>query len=260
MPFEFDAAKYKKASTHQKEWGRKLISELNLTGNERILDLGCGDGGITAQLAKLVPDGLVIGIDASRSMIDSAGKTHKAQNVKFDLMDINEIGFEGEFDIVISNATLHWVKDHNKLLSNVYRALKVDGIVRFNFAADGNCSTFFKVVREIMAEKKYSGYFNQFDWPWYIPTIEQYENLLEMSKFREAKVWGENADRFFPDRDTMTGWIDQPSLVPFLKHIDGPDKKAFRDVVVERMVKVTIQDDGRCFETFRRINVFARKY
>ena len=194
MTFEFDAEKYKKASTHQKEWGKKLISEINLKGRERILDLGCGDGGITAELAELVPDGLVVGIDASRSMIDSAEKTHKAQNLRFDLMDINKIDFENEFDVVFSNATLHWIKNHNKLLSNVCNALKAGGIVRFNFAGDGNCSTFYKVVCETMAEKKYAGYFNNFDWPWYMPTIEGYEKLLMESKFKETRVWGDGVD------------------------------------------------------------------
>ncbi len=149
MPFEFDAEKYKRASAHQKEWGQKLISELNLAGNERILDLGSGDGGITALLGELVPDGLVVGIDASLSMIDSAGKTHKSRNLKFVLMDINKIDFVNEFDIVISNATLHWIKNHYKLLRNVYRVLKDNGIVRFNFAGDGNCSHFFKVIRQV---------------------------------------------------------------------------------------------------------------
>ncbi|MCK5564984.1 MAG: methyltransferase domain-containing protein [Planctomycetes bacterium] len=258
MPFEFDAEKYKKASTHQKEWGRKLISQLQLKGDEKILDLGCGDGGITAQLAPLVPDGLVIGIDASHKMIDSADKTHKGQNLRFDRIDINEIDFENEFDVVISNATLHWIKDHNKLLSNVSRALKNNGTARFNFAADGNCSTFYKVVRQIMSQKKYTAYFDRFDWPWYMPTIQEYEKLLANAKFTESKVWGHNADRYFPDKDVMIGWIDQPSLVPFLKCIDDTDKQPFRNAVVDQMVKETIQDDGTCFETFRRINVFAK--
>ncbi|MHC5061222.1 MAG: class I SAM-dependent methyltransferase [Planctomycetota bacterium] len=56
MTFEFDSEKYKEASGHQKEWGAKLISELSLKGGERILDLGCGDGTLTAELARLVPD------------------------------------------------------------------------------------------------------------------------------------------------------------------------------------------------------------
>ena len=165
MAFEFDAEKYKKASAHQKQWGKKLIEELDLEGSERVLDLGCGDGDITAQLAELVPNGLVIGIDASQSMIESAQKNYKAENMRFDLMDINDIDFEDEFDVVFSNATLHWVKDHRKMLANVFKSLKSKGIARFSFAGDSNCSHFFKVIKEVMAEKEYSGYFKNFDWP-----------------------------------------------------------------------------------------------
>ena len=259
MTFDFDAEKYKRASTHQKEWGKKLIAELNLKGDERILDLGCGDGTITTQLAELVPNGLVVGIDASQSMIDSARKNYKAENMRFDLMDINTIDFEDEFDVVFSNATLHWIKDHNKLLANVYKSLKVEGILRFNFAADGNCSHFFKVIRQVMAEKRYAEYFGDFDWPWYMPNIDEYEKLLKKSKFKETRVWGKNADRYFANTEAMIRWVDQPSIVPFLKCVDNAYKQPFRNAVVERIVKETIQNDGRCFETFRRINVFAKK-
>lgn len=259
MAFEFDGEKYARASAHQKEWGKKLISEFTLTGDERILDLGCGDGGITAQLAELVPDGLTVGIDASQSMIESAQENYKAENMRFDLMDINTIDFEDEFDVVFSNAALHWVKDHNRLLTNVHKSLKSEGMLRFNFAGDGNCSHFFRVIRQVMAEKEYSGYFNGFDWPWYMPSVDEYEKILKGCKFKEAKVWGENADRYFANTEAMIKWIDQPSIVPFLKCIDGPDKHDFRDKVVERMTEETIQEDGTCFETFRRINVFAKK-
>jgi trans-aconitate 2-methyltransferase len=259
MTFEFDAEKYKKASLHQKEWGKKLISKLSLKGNEKILDLGCGDGVITAQLAELVPDGLVIGIDASGAMVELAQKTHKIKNIRFILMDINTINFADEFDVVFSNATLHWIKDHKRLLKKAFKGLKAGGIIRFNFAADGNCSTFIRVVREVMLKEKYMGYFNQFDWPWYMPTIDEYRKLLEQFSFKEARVWGENADRSFQNKDEMIGWVEQPSLVPFLKYVADADKQSFRNAVVERMVEETLQADGACFETFRRINVFAKK-
>ena len=131
--------------------------------------------------------------------------------------------------------------------------------MRFNFAADGNCSHFFKVIKQLMAEEKYVEYFSGFDWPWYMPALDEYKKIVTQSGFTEVKVWGENADRYFSDAETMTRWIDQPSLVPFLKCVDDADKRTFRDIVVKRMVEETIQPDGRCFETFRRINVFGRR-
>jgi trans-aconitate 2-methyltransferase len=70
---------------------------------------------------------------------------------------------------------------------------------------------------------------------------------------------GGNADRFFPDAEAMIKWVEQPSLVPFLAGISEPDRESFRDFVVARMVDETQQKDGRCFETFRRINLFAGK-
>ena len=132
MTHEFDGKKYEKVSAHQKEWGAKLISELSLKGNERVLDLGCGDGVNTALIAELLPDGEVIGIDASKGMIAAAMHKEKA-HLRFILMDIDEIAFENEFDVVYSNATLHWVKDHHRLLRNVCKALRTGGVVRFNF-------------------------------------------------------------------------------------------------------------------------------
>ncbi len=258
MPYEFDAGKYEKASTHQKEWGHKLIGELDLQGTESVLDLGCGDGSLTGRIAELVPRGEVVGIDASRGMIDVA-RGKEQGNLRFLMEDISRLDFSERFDIVFSNATLHWVKDHKSLLANVRRALRAGGRLRFNFAGDGNCSSFFKVIREAMAQWEFARHFTRFEWPWYMPPLEGYRTLAESSGFSEVQVWGENADRYFPDADTMIRWIDQPSLVPFLKYMDDPDKKPFRDFVIRRMIEETKQQDGRCFETFRRINLSARK-
>lgn len=258
MPHEFDGKKYEKASTHQKEWGAKLIAELGLQGTERVLDLGCGDGALTAKIAALLPHGEALGIDASQGMIDVA-KQKQAGNLQFRLMDINALDFADEFDVVFSNATLHWVKDHPRLLQNVRHALRAGGILRFDFAGDGNCSHFFTVVREAIALDQFLPYFSDFQWPWYMPSVSQYESIVAQSGFREVRVWGENADRFFPDTEAMIRWIDQPSLVPFLARVAVQDKAPFREFVVGRMIEETKQPDGTCFETFRRVNVLARK-
>ena len=258
MTHEFDGKKYEKASTHQKEWGAKLIAELHLDGTEHVLDLGCGDGTLTVQVAELAAEGNVVGIDASQGMIDAA-RPKEQKNLSFRKMDINELDFIERFDIVFSNATLHWVKDHKRLLQNVHRALRAGGRLRFNFAGDGNCSHFFKVIREAMALDRFAACFTEFEWPWYMPALDEYQRLVESSGLHDARVWGENADRYFPDEKTIIQWIDQPSLVPFLAHVSDRDKDAFRQFVVGRMIEETKQDDSRCFETFRRINVSARK-
>ena len=92
-----------------------------------------------------------------------------------------------------------------------------------------------------------------------MPDIEEYRLLAEQSLFSEIKVWGENADRSFPDAEAMTKWIDQPSIVPFLKCVDDIDKKEFRNTVVKQMIKQTSQPYSTYFETFRRINLLAKK-
>lgn len=258
MTHEFDGRKYEQASAHQREWGAKLIAELGLRGDEAVLDLGCGDGGLTERIADLVPDGEVLGIDASRGMIETAGPRSRA-NLSFLLMDIDEIDFDDRFDLVFSNAAPHWIKDHRRLLRNVRRALRAGGSARFNFGAEGNCATFFRVIREAMARPEFSAHFAAFEWPWTMPAVDAYLEIARSSGLREVRVWGENADRYFPDEGALIRWIDQPSLVPFLPRVADRDREAFRSYVIRRMVDETRQTDGTCFETFRRINLSAAK-
>lgn len=258
MAYEFDGKLYEKASIFQQEWGNELISELNLKGNEDILDLGCGNGLLTANLARLVPNGNVIGVDASEGMIEVA-KEKEENNLKFLLMDLNEIDLNRQFDFIFSNATLHWIKNHNQLWTKIHKLLNPNGFVRFNFAADGNSSHFIKVIKETIVFEEYKKYFSGFQWPWYMPSVDEYENILKDFTFSELNVWEENADRFFPDKEAVIWWIDQPQIVPFLENIPEDKKGLFREIVIEQMIKETLQENGRCFETFRRINVLAKK-
>jgi trans-aconitate 2-methyltransferase len=109
----------------------------------------------------IASEGYVVGIDASEGMISKA-KEYTIPNLEFMLLNIDDILFENTFSIIISNAALHWVRDHQKLLSNCYRALKAYGVLRFNFAGDGNCSNFYKVIKSIIETNSYKKYFNNF--------------------------------------------------------------------------------------------------
>ncbi len=256
--FEFDGRKYKMASKHQKEWGNTLISELQLKGNERILDLGCGDGVLTEQLSLAVPNGKVLGIDASIGMIKTA-KSIKKANIEFRQLDINEIDYKNEFDVIFSNAALHWVKDHKRLLKNVYKALKNQGVVLWDFGSEGNCANFIDVVRKKIIDDKYAGYFEDFEWPWFMPSKSQYEDLMSFIGFSDFTIIEVNRDRYFSNAEEMIRWIDQPCIVPFLKCIPDKVKDNFRNEVIAEMLKRTQQPNGTYFEAFRRLKICAKK-
>lgn len=253
----FDGERYKKASRHQKEWGQRMISSLRLEGHEHILDLGCGDGVLTEKLAALVPNGMVLGIDSSSSMIHTAKQLEK-NNLRFLLMKIEDMDFDDEFDLIFSNATLHWIKGHKELLGRAFKSLKRGGHIRFNFAGKGNCDHFTAVAQQTIADPQFARYFQGFEWPWYTPDVSGYEILDCDAGFADVIVWEENADRMFT-KEELIGWLDQPTLIPFMKRMDELDKAKFRKTIIERMLERTKQSNGRYFETFRRINVFARK-
>ena len=258
MPHEFDGAMYATVSAHQKEWGGRLIEELALRGDERVLDVGCGDGALTAAIAALVPRGRVLGIDASRGMMDAARK-REGGNLSFRLMDAGDIAFREEFEVVFSNAALHWILDHRTVLAGTLAALAPGGVARFNFGGEGNCASLRRVVREVMALPEFARWFDGFPWPWYMPGVVDYDRVAAAFPWDERRVWLENADRSFPSEEALVGWIDQPSIVPFLARVGEADKARFRDAVVSRMLQATRRPDGTYFETFRRINLFARK-
>jgi len=256
--FEFDGARYQRASRHQKGWGSGLIDSLGLKGDESILDLGCGDGALTAQLAALVPNGKVLGIDASAGMLATA-RQHELPNLEFRQLDINEMRFYDEFDVIFSNAALHWVHDHRKLLANSYAALKPASEIHWNFAGAGNCPNLIAVVHQAMHDERFEQYFRDFTWPWFMPSFAEYRELLAGTGFTQVKLDLVNADRWFSDATEMIGWIDQPSIVPFLVPLPAAVKQEFRDLVVEQMVQRTKQPDGRYLEPFRRLTVSAVK-
>ena len=118
---DFDGKKYREGSELQQRLGNSILGDLNFRGDERVLDLGCGDGSLTASLAECVLEGFVMGIDSSEGMLDTATEI-KRDNLEFKLMDINNFNFNHKFDIIFSNAALHWVHDHGKVLESCYKA------------------------------------------------------------------------------------------------------------------------------------------
>jgi trans-aconitate 2-methyltransferase len=261
MTFEFNPQDYIETSDPQQAWGKTLIQELNFKGHESILDLGCGDGRLTALLARQVPSGYVIGIDASRQMTAAARERHRDQaNVSFRTLDINHLCCENEFDVVFSNAALHWVHDHKGLMTNVHRALKSRGLIRFNYAGNGHCIGLMRRLTETMAEPEFAPLFTDFLWPWNMATTKDTSKLVADAGFDGVKVWKENEEVHFSDQNTLISWMDHLSLVPFLAAIkDCQKQQRFRDRIIEHMILEMRQPDDTFVEVSCRLNVQALK-
>lgn len=206
----------------------------------------------------LVPNGKVLGIDASTGMINTAIKICR-HNLDFIQMDINDLHFSDEFDIIFSNAALHWIKDHKRLLQNSYVALKPGGILLWEFGSNGNCSNFLNVIQSKISEDKYMDYFRNFDMPWFMPSKSQYEDLIAAADYSGYEITEVNRDKYFQSSNELIKWIDQPCIVPFMECIPDTLKSTFRKEVIEEMLNRTQQSDGTCFETFRRLQVYAQK-
>ncbi len=180
---------YAANSAAQHAWARELIAKLRLHGDERILDVGCGDGKVTAEIARAVPKGAVIGIDASAEMIRFARKTFppsKISNLRFEIRDARRIRFEQTFDLVFSNAALHWVDDHQTFLRGSAAVLKPGGRLVVSCGGKGNAHDVFITLRAEMRLKRWREFFRKLERPYFFYARKNTKNGCRVSDSNPA--------------------------------------------------------------------------
>ncbi len=154
MTYKWNPEEYQASSSNQKKWGEELLSKIDfIKGYEKVLDIGCGDGKITAYIAQKVPQGFVVGIDSSEDMINLAKRNFPSNthsNLVFIVKDAREIDFEEEFDIVFSNACLHWIVDHLPVLEKIKRTLKPSGKIFLQMGGKGNAAEVIRTLETII--------------------------------------------------------------------------------------------------------------
>jgi trans-aconitate methyltransferase len=178
--FTWNAQDYARNSRMQEDFGRKHLGALNLAGSEAVLDIGCGDGRLTAEIARRVPGGRVVGIDSSPDMIAAARETFGTQhpNLTFKLMSATDLPFRKEFDLVFSTSALHWIKDHSVLLSRIAQSLKPGGRIYLVFGARGTLSELAPVIERLMEGPDWKVSFQNFDAPFGFYGAEEYRPWL----------------------------------------------------------------------------------
>ncbi len=204
MHQKWDARAYAKFSTGQEKWAKELIEKLQIKGHEDILDIGCGDGKVTSRLANST-DGNVVGIDKSDTMIELAKKRYP--NITFIQMDATKLTFKESFDIIFSNAVLHWVFDHAAVLGGIKRALRPEGRALLQFGGEGNARQIIETMEQFIQNSDYACYFKNFTFPYYFPEKERYNQLLHEAGFSDFRVSLIPKEMLHDNREAFKGWI-----------------------------------------------------
>jgi trans-aconitate methyltransferase len=240
----WDAKDYADHSKSQQQWGRELIKKLDLKGDEHILDIGCGDGKITVEIAKCVSDGQVIGIDSSEEMISLATQkfpNNEYPNLHFKLLAAQDIDYQNKFDIVFSNAVLHWIKEHESLIKKIYASLKSQGRVLLQMGGKGNASDIIKLLSELIQKDPWHIYFQDFNTPYYFYSPDDYETWIRKSGFMKSRVELIPKDMIHSDRNELKGWI-RTTWLPYLKQIPKKLHNTFIDDLVDHYLKFYPED------------------
>lgn len=260
---KWDAADYHKHSSAQQEWARELIGKLSLTGSEHVLDVGCGDGKITAEIVGLVPDGSVVGVDTSEEMVRFAAETFPPQqwpNLSFRVMDASRLTFDREFDVVFSNATLHWVLDHGPVLRGIFRALKPGGRCLLQMAGKGNAQRFFETVLSAgPVVDKWGGYFADLSFPYGFYSPEEYTPWLQAAGLSPVRVELFPRDMTQQGAEGLAGWM-RTTWLPYTQRIPEAEREQFVTDAVAHYVSCYPPDDqGLVHVPMSRLEVEAVK-
>jgi trans-aconitate 2-methyltransferase len=188
MTRDWDAGTYHRVSTPQLEWAREVIERLPLEGDETVLDAGCGSGRVTELLLERLPNGRVIGVDASPAMIEKAREA-LGPDVELIVSDLTAVDLSEEADAVFSNAVFHWIEDHDALFQRMFAALKPGGRMVVQCGGQGNIERFHATVHEVAAEPPFAEYLADWQGPWNFADPASTALRLENAGFEDVECW-----------------------------------------------------------------------
>ncbi len=243
--YKWNAEDYHKNSAEQQKWAQELILKLALQGNERVLDIGCGDGKVTAEIAEKLPNGSVLGIDNSEEMINFAREKFSSKiypNLTFQLMDARDINFISEFDLIFSTSTLHWVTAHLAILRGIKRGLKPGGRILLQMGGKGNAAKILKVSETIVHSKKWQRYFTDFVFPWAFYGANEYRVWLKDVEFEVKRVELIPKDMVYKSKNSLLGWI-RTTWLPFTQRIPEESREDFIGEIADRYIQSCPMDE-----------------
>jgi trans-aconitate 2-methyltransferase len=202
----WSGADYARHSSLQAAMADEVLSNLPLQGDEQLLDVGCGDGKLSARIAALLPRGAVLGVDASADMVAFARRQFGADtwpNLRFEVVDARQLSFDARFDRVVSFNALHWVPQQAEALRGIRTALKPQGQAHLRLVTRAALTSLEETAEVVRKEPPWSAHFAGFSDPYLRLDAQQYSvlagslGLRTISSHSAMKRWDFGSEEAF---------------------------------------------------------------
>lgn len=229
-----------------------LLALVEVRPNLKVIDLGCGSGELTRQLADALPNSDVTGLDSSPQMLDKSASFAR-RDLVFQLGDQSTL--TGDWDIIFSNAALQWSENHAELISRLFDRLTPGGQITVQVPSNHDHIS-HQVYRETAGEELFRSVLNGFQRISPVLTIDDYARLLFNCGAEAINVFEKVYPHVLEDSDAVVEWISGTALVPYFERLGGRKEEFLRSV---REKMRAAMPDSPVFYPFRRIFFSARK-
>lgn len=231
-----------------------LLALVEKRPNLKVVDLGCGTGELTRQLADALPDSTVTGLDSSTQMLDAArAASFSSANLRFAQGDQSELA--GKWDLIFSNAALQWSENHAELIPRLYRLLAPGGQIAVQVPSNHNHIS-HQIYRETASQEPFQSILQGFQRYAPVLSIDDYARLFFERGAEEIIVFEKVYAHVLEDADAVVEWISGTALVPYFERL-GEHKEEFVSAIRAKMRGAL--PDRPVFYPFRRTLFSARK-
>ncbi len=255
----WNPADYAEHSQGQERWAKDLLDLLRLQKNEGVLDIGCGDGRVTAEIAARVSPGEVVGIDSSPEMVAFASARFQLPNLRFLQADARALPFESQFDVVYSSAVLHWVKEHRPVLYGIAHSLRPGGRCLLQMGGRGNVAAVTDAFERCLRSGRWPGADANFVFPYGFYGPEEYREWLKEAGLAIDDVELVEKNIIHADRSKFTGWL-RTAWLPFANRVSEACRREFLEAVTdEYLAENPCSRNGEVHVRAIRLQVQAHK-